>query len=48
MSGIKSKVAVAVILALSIPGLAECTGTFTCATCTIASASGGGPISSAR
>ncbi len=35
MSGLKSKTILAVMLALTFPTAAACTGTFTCATCTL-------------
>lgn len=35
MSGLKSKVILAVMLALTFPTAAACTGTYTCLTCTV-------------
>ncbi len=40
MSGLKSKVLLAVVLALAYPTAAACTGTFTCATCTVDTGTG--------
>jgi hypothetical protein len=38
MSNLKSKVLLALILALSAPTMSECTATLTCPTCTITGA----------
>lgn len=40
MSGLKSKVILAAILALTYPAVAACTGTFTCPTCTVVTDTG--------